>query len=343
MKRWPESEEQKTGIGRYGDKAERNILVRGARCSSLHCFTLNIFGGLFRTIMGAFVRPFIRLMKRNESTDIYHAVEELSGIYLPFAKGKKVVTFHHITAKGEDFSRFGDCTIFRIIAGISIRYADVVLAVSPQTRDELIKKYKKHQEKIKVLTVEIGDQFGRIENVERSKSVLCVSSLIPRKNVAALIRSFKNVVKMPEMSDAKLIICGIGSEYENIKQLTKDLDLCSNTEFVSGLNDEEIVGLYNSASVSVLPTSHEGLGLTIIEAQRCYTPVLYFRDAQIPEEVKRYAVPCADEDELSEQMFRCLSDEKYRDSIADAAFKYASEFGNDFGDRLFEIYEELLK
>ena len=71
--------------------------------------------------------------------------------------------------------------------------------------------------------------------------------------------------------------------------------------------------------------------------------MLYFKDAQIPEEVKRYAVPCADEDELAEQMFRCLSDEEYRAGIADAAFEYANGFGNDFGDELFKIYEELVK
>jgi glycosyltransferase involved in cell wall biosynthesis len=340
MRRGPESATQKSGIGRYGDKAERSILAHGAECNSIY-FTFNKSQGIIGAIRKGFTGPLIRLMNNNKS-DVYHATDELSGIFLPLARGKKVVTFHHVTRPDEDLSGYLGYILWRVSARIALMSADVVLAASPQTRDEMVKRYKMDGNDIEVLTVEIGDQFRNI-NAERSKTVLCVSSLIKRKNTAALIRSFKTLTVMPGMSDAKLVICGKGSEYENLVRLAKELGLEGSTEFVSGLNDEEVVRLYNSASVSVLPTTHEGLGLTIIEAQRCRTPVLYFKDAQIPEEVKRHAVPCADEDDLAEQMFKCLSDERYRDGIADAAFSYANDFGNDFGRQLLEIYEKLTK
>jgi len=342
MRRGPESVTQKSGIGRYGDKAERNIIAHGGRCNNIY-FIFNKSSGILTGIRKGFIEPLMQLINNNGKSDIYHAVDELSGIYLPFARGKKVVTFHHVTTPDEDISGSLGHILWRVAAKIVLRSADVVLAASPQTRDEMVKRYGMDPKDIDVLTIEIGDQFRKIEGAKRSKSVLCVSSLIKRKNVAALIRAFGKVIEMPGMSDAELIICGKGSEYGRLLQLTKELGLEDNTEFVSGLSDDDIVRLYNSASVSVLPTSHEGLGLTIIEAQRCHTPVLYFEDAQIPEEVRRYAVPCAGEEGLAEQMFRCLSDEGYRNGIADAAQEYADGFGNDFGDRLFEIYENLIK
>jgi glycosyltransferase involved in cell wall biosynthesis len=340
MRRGPESETQKSGIGRYGDKAERSILAHGAGCSSVY-FMFSKDLSLRETIRKGFIDPLMQLINNNKS-DICHATDELSGIFLPLARGKKVVTFHHVTRHNEDISGRPGHMLWRLAARIALRSADVVLAASPQTRDEMVERYKMDPNSIEVLTAEIGEQFRNM-NAERSKTVLCVSSLIKRKNIAALIRSFNTLTKMPGMSDAELIICGRGSEYENLVQLTKELGLEGNTEFVSGLSDDEIVRLYNSASVSVLPTSHEGLGLTMIEAQRCHTPVLYFKDAQIPEEVTRYAVPCAGEDDMAEKMFKCLSDEGYRDGIADAAFSYANGFGKDFGDKLFGIYEKLVR
>jgi len=342
MRRGPESETQKSGIGRYGDKAERNIISHGAGCNSIY-FKFDKRLGIRGGFRKGFIDPLMQFINHNKDSDICHAVDELSGIYLPLARGKKVVTFHHVTAPDEDFSRPIDYILWRVVSNIVIRSADIILAASPQTRDEIARTYKIDKKDIRVLTVEIGNQFRRIEGAVRSKSVLCVGSLIKRKNISALIRSFRKVVVMPGMSDAKLIICGKGSEYGNLMHLTKELGLEDNTEFISGLNDEEVVELYNSASVSVLPTKHEGIGLAIIEAQRCHIPALYFSDAQIPEEVTRFAVPCSGEDELAEEMFRCLSDEGYRDGIADAAFGYANEFGKDFGDGLFKIYEEIVK
>jgi len=342
FRRGPESDAQKSAIGRYGDKAERNIIARGGKCEKIY-FTFNRDAGILKGIRKGFIDPLMQLINNNGKSDIYHAVDELSGIFLPFARGKKVVTFHHVSSSDEDISGFIGYLIWRISAAITLRYADIILAVSPQTRDEMVRHYKMDPKDIRVLTQEIGGQFKRLEGTERSKSVGYVGSLIQRKNVQALIRAFGKVVRMPDMSDAKLIICGKGSEYNDLVRLTEELNITGNVEFVSNLTDKGIVELYNTVSVSVLPSNHEGMGLPIIEAQRCHTPVLYFRDARIPDEVKKYAVPCSDEDDLSEKIYRCLSDRTYRDGIADAAYEYAHEIGESFGEELFGIYEDLLK
>jgi glycosyltransferase involved in cell wall biosynthesis len=341
FRRGPESDTQKSGIGRYGDKAENALVACGARCDKVF-FSFSKRDGMFKAIRKALIDPLMRLIDSNGKSDIYHATDELSGIYLPLARGKKVVTFHHITKSNEDLSGYMGYILWKISAALTIRSADVILVASPQTRDEMVKAYKLDPNDIEVLMAEIGEQFKRTEGVKRSKTVGCISSLIHRKNVASLIRAFGKTLEMKDMEDAKLIICGEGSERASLIELTERLKINENVEFVSGLSDDEIVRMYNSVSVSILPSRHEGLGLTVIEAQRCRSPVLYFGDARIPEEVTRYAVPCADEDDMAEKMFRCLSDETYRDGIADAAFRYACEFGEDFGERLIGIYKKLM-
>lgn len=342
FRRGPESAVQKSGVGSYGDKIERALVDRGKECKSIFLpFTKH--AGLFRAIKENFILPLMRLIDLNGSCDVYHATEEFGGIFLPLARGKKAVTFHHVMKPGEDMSGTLKLFLWNMTAKISIRYADVIFAVSSQTRNELIDIYKADPKKIEVLPLEIGKQFRALDDVKRTKTVGYVSSLIPRKNTAALIRSFAKVTGMPGMSDAKLVICGKGPELENLTHLAKELSIEENVEFVNGLTDEEVVRLYNSSSVTVLPSHHEGFGLSIIEAQRCFAPVLYFKNANIPEEVTRYAVPCTGEDDMAEQMFRCLSDDGYRDGIASAALEYASDFGEDFGERTVGIYERLVQ
>jgi len=342
FRRGPETDTEKSGIGRYGDKTERAILARTERCENIF-FSFSKRDGILSSLRRSLIDPLMQLMNLNGSTDIYHATEELSGMFLPLVRGRKIVTFHHVSAPGEDMSGPIGYLIWKVAAAVTVRSADIILAASPQTRDELVKTYKLDSKVIEVLTAEIGKQFRTLENTERTSTVGCVSSLMPRKNVAALIRSFSEALKMPGMSDTKLIICGKGPERDGLMRLTRELGIEDNTEFVSGLTDDEIVRFYNTVSAFVLPSSHEGLGLTVIEAQRCCAPVLYFKDARIPEEVIRYAVPCDGEAEMAEQIRRLLSDETYRNRIADTAFEYANGFGEDFEERIIDIYERLIR
>ena len=341
LRRGPESETQKTGIGRYADAAKRGIIAGGADCENIY-YVFEKHIGFLKGIRKGFIDPLMDLINSNGKNDIYHAADELCGLYLPLLRGKRVVTFHHITRPGEDISGIFGRILWKISAAISVRYADKILAVSPQTRDEIVEMYGLDPNDIEVLPFEIGRQFRILEDVKRSMTVGYAGSLIPRKNVASLIRSFKKVTGMPGTADARLVICGEGPERDELTELVKELNIAENVEFISGLTDEEIVRLYNSVSAYVQPAKHEGLSLTIIEAQRCRAPVLYFEDARIPDEVKKYAVPCSGEDGLAEQMHRCLTDERYRNAVADAAFGHANDFGEDFGERIVEIYKDLL-
>ena len=171
----------------------------------------------------------------------------------------------------------------------------------------------------------------------------CVSILVQRKNVAALIRSFSKLTGMDGVSDVRLRICGKGPEKRSLDELTRSLGISDRVEFLSDLSEADLVKFYNSISVLANPSMHEGFGCVTLEAQRCSTPVVFFRDADIPEEVVRSAIPCDNEDDMAKKMHDLLTDAGQWEKIAREGKEYADSFGGEFSDTMVEIYRELAK
>jgi glycosyltransferase involved in cell wall biosynthesis len=100
-----------------------------------------------------------------------------------------------------------------------------------------------------------------------------------RKNFPALMESFAKFAL--DKPDAVLYLhtkpVDVGHNlYEYIKKynLSNKVYFTQDMDGVIGLNDEELVELYNCFDVFVSTTAGEGLGLPILEAQSCKVPVL---------------------------------------------------------------------
>ena len=88
------------------------------------------------------------------------------------------------------------------------------------------------------------------------------------KNHTFLIDIFKEVLKL--QPDARLLLVGIGKELTAIQDKVKALNLSSSVEFVGQTSD--VASILQRADVFCLPSLHEGLPVTLIEAQACGVP-----------------------------------------------------------------------
>lgn len=72
--------------------------------------------------------------------------------------------------------------------------------------------------------------------------------------------------------DVSLVIAGQGSEGEALMQQVQAAGLAGRVRFLGHVDD--MAGFYNAIDVLCLPSRHEGLPLSLLEAQSCGTPVV---------------------------------------------------------------------
>ncbi len=92
---------------------------------------------------------------------------------------------------------------------------------------------------------------------------LHVGSYVPRKNIPFLISCFKDAD-----TEKKLVLAGAESWGD---QMHEDIP---GVIFLKSITDEELLSLYRGALALLFPSSSEGLGLPVLEAFACNTPVI---------------------------------------------------------------------
>ncbi|MTK65005.1 MAG: glycosyltransferase family 4 protein [Methanobacterium sp.] len=113
---------------------------------------------------------------------------------------------------------------------------------------------------------------------EESFQILSVGYLIERKGFIYLISSIKEVLK--EHKNIKLKIVGSGPQEQQIKDHISKLKLEDHVEIHGNITDEELLNMYNSSNLFILPSivdsqgNTEGLGVVLIEAMACGLPVI---------------------------------------------------------------------
>ncbi len=332
MRRYPEPEGKATGIGVYSDAIESAFRADGTDYESIF-FKMTTDEGYLKCLIKGFIRPFFDTAK--SKSRLYHATDELCCLYFPVIKGRKIVTFHHVSRDREGRSPFL-YPVWKIAARLAVKYSDAIIVPSKQTKDELISIFGTDERKIRVM-MHGPDPLFRDAGRPRDKIIGFVGTLIERKNVAAGLRAFKIFTGMPGTEGYRFVICGDGPLKKSLLALSEELGISDRVDTISNLSRQELFDFYNGMAVFANPSMHEGLGMTALEAQVCGAPVVFFRDADIPDEVTAHFVPSSDESEFAANMHRLIFEEEYRDSVIRSA-RDVSDRG--YMDKMYRIYED---
>ena len=335
LRRYPDTDTKGTGIGSYSDMLESIFDNNGINIGHVH-FKLSTDEGYVKCFKQGFMQPS-KEIKENKC-QLYHATEDLCCLNFPKIKGKKIVTIHHVSRDREGHSLLLS-PVWNIAIKRAVKYSDAIIAVSQQTKDELVKQLGADPNKIHVLSHTINPMFKDI-GLPREKLIGFVGTLIERKNVSAGLRVFKRFTEMPGTDGYRFVICGDGPLKEELISLSKSLDIADRVDFIYGLDKEKLLEFYNKMVVFANTSMHEGLGLTPLEAQACGTPVVYFKDADIPSEVTKYFLSSEDEEDFTKNMYELAMNEEYRRSVVDgASVGYGKD---DYSKELFKIYSKVL-
>lgn len=233
----------------------------------------------------------------------------------------------------------------------SCRKASKIIAVSQNTKKDLVNLYKIPTEKIEVVYEGVNFEFplwkrgikGDSKSSENSSNpsptlpflkgerfLLFLGRIEERKNVLGIIKAFeifKEKYKLPH----KLVLAGKpGHGYNSIKSKVQSLKSKARKDIVElgFVREKEKWQLLQNADVFLFPSLYEGFGLPILEAQSVGTAVVTSKVSSIPEVVGESAVLIDPKDyqALAEAMYKLVSDENLRNDIIEKGYENVKRF-----------------
>ena len=196
------------------------------------------------------------------------------------------------------------------IQKFSLKNVKAVITDSENSKKDIFKYLNYPKERIYVIPLAPAKDFKVIKNkdfldkIKRKyqlpeEFVLYVGDVNYNKNLMGFIRAFAQLVSTSEVgfdsSEVKLVLVGKAFLDENLKetkeiiQLIKSLSLNDKIIPLGWVPQEELVGIYNLASVYCQPSFYEGFGLPVLEAMACGCPVVAANTSSLPEVCGRAA------------------------------------------------------
>jgi glycosyltransferase involved in cell wall biosynthesis len=241
----------------------------------------------------------------------------------------------------------------RPLTGRTLASADAVLAVSENTKRDLLRLFKLPEEKVQVVHTAVSGVF-QPQPEERTTECLArlgirrpyflfVGTLEPRKNVTSIVKAFYEVRK--SLPDAQLVIGGKkGWGYEGIFETIDAMGIGSSVKYLGHTVEQDLVSLYNGAVALVYPSLYEGFGLPPAEAMACGTPAIVSNTSSLPEVVGEAGIQVdpGSSDQIASAMLRLATEESFRAELSLAGRQRAQRFSVErLGDSLARVYSGL--
>jgi glycosyltransferase involved in cell wall biosynthesis len=221
----------------------------------------------------------------------------------------------------------------RLLTGLALRQAKLVIALSEFTRSELARFHPAVTEKTVVVYPGVGREFQSAK--ERDGSVLqkygltpgyilTIGNIHPRKNLARVLDAYvalrQRGVDVPPMVWIGLQRWGSGELLERARSAGVILP-----GFVA---QEELPALFRQALVLVYLSLYEGFGLPPLEAMACGTPVIASDTTSLPEAVGEAGlqVDPTDVQALAATLERLLGDVSLQKHLRRAGIERAGRF-----------------
>ena len=117
-------------------------------------------------------------------------------------------------------------------------------------------------------TFKPNDNKNRIKN----RIITTASADVPLKGLKYLINALPKIISL--YPDTELVVIGKAKSNGETMKLIKKLNLLPHIHFKSNLKEKDIVDLYASAELAVIPSLYEGFGFGAGEAMSCGVPLI---------------------------------------------------------------------
>jgi glycosyltransferase involved in cell wall biosynthesis len=309
-----------------------------------YVYTLLAAGSIWRT-WGISKSPEVK------GLDVYHGLSQELPVQFPETV-KKVVTMHDlIFMRYPHLYKSIDAAIYKAKAQAACRNADRILAISQQTRDDIVHFLHADPAKIDVVYQGCHPTFKKVYTSDQITAIrvkydlprhyiLSVGTIEERKNVLLLVRA---LALLPIDLRMHVVVIGRSTNYKRkiIEQAAR-LRVSQWILFFHNVSFSDLPAIYQAAEVFVYPSIFEGFGIPIVEALESSVPVIAatgsaLREAGGPGTI--YVDP-EDAQEMYEQLRNVLSDDALRKRMVANGLDHARKFEPAvIADQIVKIYE----
>lgn len=291
---------------------------------------------------------------QKERCDLVH----FSHFNLPLLYRRKfVVTIHDTTISfypGKKMNVWWRKLAYKLVIGHAVKASKQIITVSAHTKKDVMKLFKTDFEKINPIHIAPSAEFKVVEDLEikklRLKYDLTNSFLLytgnwrEHKNLVGLIEAFAMLKAEARLKDLKLVITGKEDpHYPEVKETIARLGLTDFIKLVGLVSLDDLVGLFNAATLYVCPSFYEGFGLPPLEAMACATPVAVSNTASIPEVCGEAAVYFNPHDpaDMASKISDLLKDSPKQELLKLKGLKHSQTFSWDrCADKTLEVYKQ---
>ncbi len=290
---------------------------------------------------------------RADGIDLYHGLSNELPIGIERSGVAAVVTIHDLI-----FERLPelyppvDRRIYAAKARSAARRARAIVAVSEQTKRDLVELYGVPEERVRVVYQTCHEAFRNPPPDERLREVaarfslpatfvLAVGTIERRKNLLLALRALEGLPGVP------LVAVGRPTPYaEELLAFARGRGLSERFRLLSGVSTPDLAAMYRLATAAVYPSLYEGFGIPIVEALFCGTPVVTTRGGCFAEAGgpgSAYVDP-HDAGQLRAALGEILESPERRVRMREAGLRHAARFSEEaIAGALADAYADALR
>ena len=229
-------------------------------------------------------------LARRAGVDLVHSLASTGPAWGSF---RRVTTVHDLIYRIHPEAHFGMRSLgMRVLVPLAVRRSHRVIAVSRSTRDDLVRLLGVDPERVDVVYNGLGSpprpEIALPEAEVRARHglgdrrlVLSTSAKRPHKNLVLLLEA---LARMPSDRRPVAVLAGYRTPYEDeLRARAHALGLDGDVRFTDWVADDELEGLYATATCLVFPSLYEGFGLPVLEAMARGVPVACSDRSSLPE------------------------------------------------------------
>ncbi|MGO4709764.1 glycosyltransferase family 4 protein [Chryseobacterium sp. 2TAF14] len=288
---------------------------------------------------------------QKENADIFHGLSGELPLKWDKKPIKKIVTIHDlIFVRYPQYYSFFDRKIHLWKFKKAANTADKIIAISEQTKRDIIQFLKVPESKIEVIYQGCHKAFKEEQSeefIQKTKEkfnlperfILNVGTIEERKNLVSIVKAIKDTT-------IPLVVVGKKTKYfQKIKHFIEKNKMEKQIHFLENVSMDELAVIYKSADIFVYPSFFEGFGIPVIEALFSKTVTITSNTSCLPEaggpdsvyiDPKNYL-------DIQSKINFLWNSESERKRRSDKGFEFVQKFNDEpIAHQMMNLYQKII-